>query len=150
MLEENHLLFFQALANELAGSSDILLSISARLKSKYLRGTLRSMLALTHEQMAKVISECGGDEDWVFAIEDMLQANFLTVNKRCTSENDAISKSFDSRRRPTKFLEENETTLGAELLNNKSLDLLTLPEEIFAYVTTPNPMVQCVCARLFM
>lgn len=141
-LHEEHKLFFDALARETKLDSTVFTNISHKLVSKYLRSTLHSILQLTTLQMRDVIMDCGGSIDWLTTIEDMLGSRFARSVEEATTVAvvaEKNSKGPGTSFRVSKFLDQEEQTLGRELLENNQLNEAVLPGWVFEVVKTPEP-----------
>lgn len=116
--------------------------ISERLLSKYFRKTLQQMLQLTSLQMRQIILDCGGDTDWIASLEEMLGASFAAsiedANTAAVIE-EKKQKTSNTNLRISKFLSEEDQTLGHYLFKNNMLEQAILDDWVFDVVKTPNP-----------
>lgn len=139
--EEQHL-FFEALARETGMHAEVFQKISQRLVSKYFRTTLSTMLQLTSLQMRQIISDCGGDTDWISSLEQMLDAKFASsveVAHTLAVVEEKRVKAASTNLRLSKFMDVEDQTLGHYLYKNKLLEEAVLPEWVFQVVNTPEP-----------
>lgn len=139
--EEQHL-FFEALARETGMHAAVFEKISQRLVSKYFRTTLLHMLQLTSLQMRQIISDCGGDTDWIATLEEMLGAQFASSVEEAQTlavVEDKKVKAASTNLRVSRFMDVQEQTLGHYLYKNGLLEEAVLPKWVYEVVNTPNP-----------
>lgn len=141
-LYEDQQKFFVALAHDIGSDKEIFEKISSSFRTKFLRRTLMDMMRLTSLQALSVIEECGGRREWLTTIEEMLGAKFASpfeLPVRATAEGEMKDNPVN---RMSKFVNEEDTTLGRELHRKGMLDTIVLPKDLLNVVMTPDPKTQ--------